>query len=376
LPALIDNVQAFALRYPEPHDSMRIRCVTLARVETVDGIVGWGECISQMQDSALATKVLIDRGFAPLLQGADATDVRARWEEMRGYTYWHGQGGIASFAISALDTALWDIAGKAAGLPVHALLGGKLSDRLRVCASVIMNTLDLDALGAEFADYRARGYTWIKGGWGQEPSAGFGTDEERDVAVARTVRDAVGPDVEISLDISARANLDSARAVRLAQRLEEFDLAWLEDPLHHEDVEGYRRIRAATEIRIATGERAWTLDNYRRLVHGGAVDILLLDPGRIEGVTGTWRAAQLADAARVGIVPHSWSSALNTAAALHVFAASRNVVVFELKPNESPMQHELVTNPFAQVDGMIAVPDAPGLGVEVDEAVVSRYSFD
>lgn len=376
MPSLIDNVRAFALRYPEPHDSMRIRCVTLARVETVDGIVGWGECISQMQDSALATKVLIDRGFAPLLEGADATDVRARWEEMRAYTYWHGQGGIASFAISALDTALWDIAGKAAGLPVHALLGGKLSDRLRVCASVILNTLDLDALGAEFADYRARGYTWIKGGWGQEPSAGFGMDEERDVAIARTVRDAVGPHVKISLDISARANLDSARAVRLAHRLEEFDLAWLEDPLHHEDVEGYRRIRAATEIRIATGERAWTLDDYRRLVHGGAVDILLLDPGRIEGITGTWRAAQLADAARVGIVPHSWSSALNTAAALHVFAASRNVVVFELKPNESPMQHELVTHPFVQVDGMIAVPDAAGLGVEVDEAVVGRYSFD
>ena len=355
---------------------MRIRCVTLARVQTEDGIVGWGECISQMQESALATKVIIDRGFAPLLLGSDATNVRARWEQMRTHAYWHGQGGIVSFAISALDIALWDVAGKAAGLPVHALLGGKLHDRVRACASVILNTLDLDALGTEFEGYRDRGYTWIKGGWGQEPAAGFGMDEKRDLAVARTVREAVGPDVKISLDVSARSNLSSAGAIRLARQLEPFDPAWLEDALHHEDIDGYRRVRAATRIPLATGERAWTLHDYRRLVRSGAVDIVLLDPGRIDGLTGTWEAAREAHAARVGWVPHSWSSALNTAAALHVFAATANGVVFELKPNESPMQHELVTDPFEQEDGYLTVRNAPGLGVEVDETVVKRYSFD
>lgn len=355
---------------------MRIRCVTLARVETDDGLVGWGECISQMQESALATKVVIDRGLTPILVGTDATDVRARWEQMRAHAYWHGQGGIVSFAISAVDIALWDVAGKAAGLPVHALLGGKLHDRVRACASVILNTLDLDALGAEFADYRARGYTWVKGGWGQEPTAGFGMDEGRDLAVARTIREAVGPDVNVSLDVSARANLRSARAVRLAGKLEEFDLAWLEDALDHSDLDGYRRLRASTQIPLATGERCWTINDYRRLVRSGAVDIVLLDPGRIDGLTGTWKAAEEADAARVSWVPHSWSSALNTAAALHVFAATPNGAVFELKPNESPLQHELVTNPFVMIDGHIAVRDEPGLGVDVDEAAVRRYSFD
>jgi L-alanine-DL-glutamate epimerase-like enolase superfamily enzyme len=329
-----------------------------------------------MQESALATKVVIERGLGPLLAGTDATDVGARWEQMRTHAYWHGQGGIVSFAISAVDIALWDVAGKTAGLPVHALLGGKLHDRVRACASVILNTLDLDALGAEFAGYRERGWTWVKGGWGQEPTAGFGMDERRDLAVARTAREALGPDVNLSLDVSARAGLKSAGAVRLARRLEQFDLAWLEDALHHEDLEGYRRLRAATETPLATGERAWTIYDYRRLVRGGAVDIVLLDPGRIDGLTGTWKAAEEAAAARVGWVPHSWSSALNTAAALQVFAATANGVVFELKPNESPLQHELVTNPFEQVDGYLAVRDTPGLGVEVDEAVVARYSFD
>jgi L-alanine-DL-glutamate epimerase-like enolase superfamily enzyme len=374
--SLIRRLDAYPLRYPEPHDSMRDRYVTLARIETDDGLVGWGECISQWPESAIATQVVIERGLAPLLEGADATNVRARWEQMRNHAFWHGNGGIVSFAISAIDIALWDVAGKAANLPVHALLGGKLHDRVRACASVIMNTLDLDALGSEFADYRSRGFTAVKGGWGQDPGAGFGMDEARDLAIAKTVREAVGPETGVSLDVSARARWNSARAVRMARRLEEFDLAWLEDPLHHEDVDGYRRLRAATEIPIATGERAWTQFDYRRLVHSGAVDIVLIDPGRIEGVTGMKRAADEADVAGVGIVPHSWSSALNTAAALHVFATSPNGVVFEIKPNESPMQHELVTNPFVQIDGYLEVRDAPGLGVEVDESVVQKYAFD
>jgi len=371
----IARVDAFPLCYPEPHDSMRNRYVTLARVETDDGLVGWGECISQWPESAVATGVVIERGLAPLLQGADATSPRARWEQMRAHAFWHGNGGIVSFAISAVDIALWDVAGKAAALPVHALLGGKINDRFRACASVILNTLDLDALGAEFADYRARGFTAVKGGWGQVPEAGFGMSLTRDLAVARTVREAVGPDVGVSLDVSARARLNSAAAIRLARRLEEFDLAWLEDALHHEDVDGYRRLRAATEIPLATGERCWTVLDYRRLVRSGAVDIVLIDPGRAEGLTGMKLAADEAASSGVGIVPHSWSSALNTAAALHVFAVSTNPVVFELKPNENPMQHELVTEPFEQVDGFVGVRDAPGLGVEVDEEAVRRYAF-
>jgi L-alanine-DL-glutamate epimerase-like enolase superfamily enzyme len=371
----IGSIEAFPLCYPEPHDSMRDRYVTLARVETEDGIVGWGECISQWPESAVATATVIKRGFEPLLKGSDATNVRARWEEMRAHAFWHGNGGIVSFAISAVDSALWDITGKAVQLPVHALLGGKLHDRVRACASVILNTLDLDALAAEFVGYRERGFTAVKGGWGQDPEAGFGMSEKRDLAVARTIREAVGPEVGVSLDVSARARWNSARAVRMAHRLKEFNLAWLEDPLHHEDVDGYRRLRATTEIPIATGERAWTIFDYRRLVRAGAVDIVLIDPGRVEGVSGMKRAAEEADAAGVGFVPHSWSSALNTAAALHVFAASPNGVVFEIKPDRSPMQHELVTNPFEQVGGYIEIRDAPGLGVDIDESVVREYMF-
>lgn len=371
----VKSVRAYPLRYPEPHDNMRQRAITLARIETDDGIVGWGECIPQWPEAALAVQVLIERGFASLLEGRDATEVRRTRQELSQQAFWYGGGGIASFAISAIDTALWDIAGKAAELPVHSLLGGKVADRVRVCASVILNTLDLDALGQEFADYASRGYTAIKGGWGRDPQAGFGMDERRDLTVARTVRAAIGPNTGLAFDVSARANWTSAHAVRMARRLEEFDLIWLEDALHHEDVDGYRRLRRATELSLATGERAWNLHDYRRLIRSNVIDIVLIDPGRAEGITGMKEAADEAANSGVHLVPHSWSSAINTAAALHVFASCHNALVFELKPNDSPMQHELVTAPFVQKDGFLRVPQSPGLGVDVDESVVARYTF-
>ena len=263
---------------------------------------------------------------------------------MRSHAFWHGEGGIVSFAISALDIAAWDLAGKLAAFLFTSLLGGKLHDRVRACASVILNTLDLDGLREEFGDYQERGFTAFKGGWGQVPEAGFGTDPARP-AIAHTLRDVVGPTSSLALDVSARAAWTSSHALRMARQLEEFGLGWLEDPLHHEDHDGYRRIRAEVSTPLATGERCWTIQDYRRLVRSGGVDIILVDPGRIEGISGMKAIADDAAAERVRFVPHSWSSALNTAAALNVFAAATNGHVFEIKPNPSPMQHELVSDP-------------------------------
>jgi L-alanine-DL-glutamate epimerase-like enolase superfamily enzyme len=200
-------------------------------------------------------------------------------------------------------------------------------------------------------------------------------DARLDVAVVAACREAVGDDVELSCDVSARAKWTATHACELARRFGEYRLAWLEDALHHEDHDGWRRLRAAAPMHLATGERCWTVEDYRRLVRSGSVDIVLIDPGRAEGLTGMKLAADDAHSQNVRFVPHSWSSAINTAAALHVFASSPNGVVFELKPNRSPMQHELGRRPFEQVDGFIEVPDEPGLGVDVDEDVVRKYAF-
>jgi L-alanine-DL-glutamate epimerase-like enolase superfamily enzyme len=371
----IARITAYPLEYPEPNDGGKLRYVTLVRVDTDDGAVGWGECISQWPESAVAVKTLVERGLAPLLAGADPTATRRLWERMREHTFWIGRGGIASFAISALDMALWDLAGKLAGVPVHRLLGGKLNDRVAACASMIWDPGDLDWTADEVRHAVDSGFTAIKCGWGRDPATAFGTDQERDVAVVERAREAIGSDVALATDVSGRVHWTATHAIAMARRFEPYGLAWLEDALPPEDLEGYRRLREAAPMPIATGERDWTVEDYRLRVRSKGVDIILVDPGRVEGITAMKLVVDDAASEGVRFVPHSWSSALNTAAALHVFAASPNGVVFEIKLRPSPLQHELVSQPFDQQGGFVTVPDRPGLGCEVDEKTVDRYAF-
>lgn len=371
----IADVRAYALTYPEPHGGGQIRHLTLVRIETADGHVGWGEAITGLPEASLAAVTVVEAGLAPLLVGEDPTLVRRHLERMREHTFWYGTGGIATMAVAAIDTALWDLSGQIAGVPVHRLLGGKLVDRVRVCASVIWDLDDLDATAEWFASFAARGFTAVKGGWGRTPTAAFGIDERRDLELLGVVRDALGPEVQLSADVSVRARWTVDHAIEMANRFAAYDLEWLEDALVFDDIEGYARLRRAAPMAIATGERMWRPNEYQRLFDAGAADIVLIDPGRVEGISGMKETADRAAASHVQFVPHSWSSAINTAAALHVFAASPNGRVFELKPDESPMQHELVENPFTMSDGHLTVPDAPGLGVRVDESALAKFAL-
>lgn len=372
----IARVDAFPLRYPEPNNAGKIRWVTLVRIETGDGAVGWGEAITGAEDASLATKVIVDRGLGPRLVDRDPRDVETIWTELTTTTYWSGNGGIVTFAISAIDMALWDLAGHLAGLPVHELLGGKRRDYVRAASSIIFDTADIDGIGRQFADLHARGYGVLKGGWGHDLAIAFGRDADRDLAIVRTIREAVGDAAEIVVDVVAGAGWTAEVAIARARAFEPYRLYWLEDALPEGDDAGWAALRASTRTLLCTGEKGWTVPHFAGLIARGALDIVMLDPGRAEGVTGSWRVIQHAAAAGMSWNAHSWSGALNTAAALHLAAASSNVLVLELKPEPGPMQHELVSDPIEMVDGMIAVRDAPGLGVTVDEAAVRRYTAD
>jgi L-alanine-DL-glutamate epimerase-like enolase superfamily enzyme len=217
----------------------------------------------------------------------------------------------------------------------------------------------------------------VKGGWGHDLATAFGRDEARDMTIAQAVRGAVGDAIDIICDVVALAGWTPEHAIHMARRLDdEVGLYWLEDPLPENDLDGYRALRAAVTTRICTGEKGWTGDHFARLIGSGALDVIMVDPGKAEGVTGVWNVIRAAANAGLDWNAHSWSSALNTAASLHLAAASDNVLLMELKPLPSPMQHELVREPIVQVDGWVAPPDGPGLGVEVDEAVVRAYRFD
>lgn len=372
----IARVEALPLRYAEPNNNGKTRCVALVRIETASGAVGWGEAITGSEDASLATRVIVDRGLAPRLLGRDPRDVEAIWSEFRESTYWSGNGGIVTFALSAIDMALWDLAGRLAGVPLYRLLGGKRRDRVRAASSIIFDTADLDATGRQFADLRARGYEVLKGGWGHDLSIAFGKDAKRDLAIVRTVRDAVGEDAEIIVDVAAGSNWTASHAIAMARAFEPYRLYWLEDALPEGDLEGWKRLRAATATALCTGEKGWLVPDFRRLIDTGALDVVMIDPGRAEGVTGTKKVIDMAAEARQAWNAHSWSSAINTAASLHLAAASPNVLLLELKPEPSPMQNDIVADPIVMDNGFIAVRDGPGLGVTVDEAAVRRYLFD
>jgi L-alanine-DL-glutamate epimerase-like enolase superfamily enzyme len=372
----IKMVTAHTLRYPEPHDHGAIRHITLARVESEDGAVGWGECISQFPESCLATKIVIEQGYAPILIGQSSLDVEARWQQMLDRIWWYGPQGIAAFAVSAVDMALWDLKANLLGLPLCSLIGGKLNDRVSAMASIHLDMTDLNWTVKEFAWFRQQGYRIVKGGWGKTPEAVFGLDRKRDIELARRVREVIGDEVDLVFDVlGARVKWDVPTAIQRFRDLEPYRLKWIEEPLPPHDLDAHARLRCAVSTCIGTGEQEWNVEGYKRLIQSGGVDVVQMDPGRCLGITGCVKVIKLIEAANLRFTAHTWSSALNTAASVHLLATSMHALTMDFKPHESPTQHELVSDPWVQKDGYIEVRDKPGLGVTVREDIVKKYSF-
>jgi L-alanine-DL-glutamate epimerase-like enolase superfamily enzyme len=370
---LIKRVDAFPLEYAEPHYRGQIRYITLARVETDDGAVGWGEAISQFPEAAVATRTLILDGFAPLIEGADPLEVELLWQRMCRHAYWYGVEGIAAFAISAIDMALWDLKGKLLGQPVATLLGGQLRSEIPAMGSVIFDMDDLDWTLGEFSLMRDAGYGIVKAGWGMPGGPMFGADAARDLRYLEEVRAVIGPDLSLVVDVPGAQGLwDVPTAIRRLREWERFDLRWVEQPLHPADLAGHRRLRAAVAVPIGTGEDEWSPETYQRVIECDGVDVLQLDPGRCLGLTGCREVIKMVETANLKCSAHSWSGALNTAASLAFLATSAHGDTLDFKPHPSPMQHELVEDPWAQSGGLLALRPEPGLGVRVEEAAVRR----
>lgn len=372
---LVKKIDVFPLGYEEPNDDLATRRVVMVRIEASDGTVGWGECISQFHEATLATTALIENGLVDLVIGKDPLDNHTIWEALRQHVWWYGgTGGIAAFAISALDMALWDLKGKILNVPLYHLFGGKLIERLPVCASTHPKLPTIEGMAEELGRHIANGYQLVKAGFGKKGYANLGTDPKRDIAFVKAVREAIGPDAGFIVDIGAKMHWDIPHAIQMARAFAEYNLTWLEDPFHPDNFNGYRHLRQAVpEMRVGFGERFWNLDDYHRLLEADVCDVILIDPGRTEGVTGMREIARLAAQYNIKMDAHTWSTAVNTAASIHVSLCSTNTTIFEMKAIPNPMQHELVKNPIQHVDGWIYAPEGPGLGVEVIEDVVHKY---
>lgn len=371
----IENVRAIPIAYPEPNDDGRIRHLCLVRVTTDSGLVGWGEAVTMFEEASIATAAIIDGMAEAVLIGADPRDVTHLWASMKGHAWWYGEGGIASLAIAALDIALWDLKGKAANLPVLALLGGAVHERLPAMATGHAVHAEISDLVEEIAGWVGDGLHAVKVGFGKKGLAHLGFDHDRDIEFVAKLRASIGEGKGIMIDIGNAIRWDVAKAVRRTNAMEKYNIAWIEEPLGRDNLAGYATLKAKTRTRIAFGEREWDVKGITRIVASGTVDVVGIDPGRAEGITGFFRACQIIEAASLQANAHSYSSAIVAAASLAVSMASASTRVLEVKPLPNPMQDELVSTPVTHTHGWFYPPTEPGLGIAVNEDVVERYSL-
>ena len=366
------SVEAIPVSYPEPNDFNALRHLCLVKITTDDGVVGWGESITQFPEANFAVKAIIE-GMAERVVGKDPIANHEIWLAIKDKAWWYGYGGgIASYAVSAIDIALWDVKGKLLGTSVTNLLGGPVHEKLPVIASCHAHYEDIGKMVEEAQEWVAPGLHGVKVGLGKRGTAHLGYDHDRDVEYMRRMREGL-PGKSIMLDCGWNVKWDVMTAIRRVRAFEEYDLTWIEEPLGAWDPEGYANLRSKTTTLIAYGEKEWNIEGFERILDTGTVDVVGIDPGRAEGITGFRRAADRIEFHHRQANAHAWSSAICSAASLAVSFSSPAFKLFEFKPLRNPMQHELVTKPFEHVDGWVYPPTGPGLGIEVLDEVVDRY---
>ena len=297
------------------------------------------------------------------------------WRKLKSNSWWYSyRGGLASFALSAIDIALWDLKGKLLGVPVIDLLGGADRDQLPAIASTHAFDGSLEYEAQRHGRYvHEGGFAGVKIGFGKRGEARLGYEFQRDVDFVRLLREAIGSKAMLIIDRGQALPWTVADAIRRTNAFEQYGLTWIEEPLEPHDVRGFHILRQHCKTLITSGEREWEPRGFKAFIESGVVDVVGCDVGRAEGITGALKVIEYVEANDVWFNSHAWSSAVNTAASIAISATTPRCLVQELKPDENPMQHELVDNPFEQRDGVIEVPRRPGLGVEPKEAILEKY---
>jgi L-rhamnonate dehydratase len=365
----ITDVQALYLRLPEIQartDSSQDALIV--KVETDAGITGWGEVdgcpyVTRAVIEAPMSHTLVT-GLKELLLGEDPLEITRLWQKMYERTLYYGREGAVIQAMAGIDLALWDIKGKALEQPLWKLLGGGFRKKLRVYASNMFQfTAEATAERAQRA--RDQGFTAVKFGW--EP---FGQAATTDCAYLEAIRRAVGDEIDIMLDVGLI--WDAKTTLQRARLFEPYRLAWIEEPLHPDDLEGYRRVSEGTVTKIAAGEEECTLRGFTRLMDEGRIDVVQVDLTRC-GLTQAMQIAAAAAARGLPVINHNFTTDINVAASLHYLASVPNAFIMEYCVEPSEISRSLARNPIAIVDGHADVPDEPGLGVEPDPAMIEKY---
>jgi D-galactarolactone cycloisomerase len=339
---------------------------TLIEVKTDEGITGIG--------SVYTTKALVDgslRLLRPFLIDENALEPERVSEKLHQMTFWNGRGGAVTHTISGIDIALWDILGKALGQPVARLLGGYYRQRIKPYGSILF--AGPGQLRETLAQALSRGFRAIKVGWGP-----FGrVDAQTDEALVRTVRETVGPGVEVMVDAGGSEQFwprGYKWALETARMLKDYDIAWFEEALPPDDLENYVKLRQHAPLPISAGEVLTRRQSFIPWIERGAVDVIQPDLTKVGGLSEGRRIGWMAYDHHVQLVPHGWNTAVGLAADLQLVAAMP-VASYVEYITPSPYVDDLLATPFRlEEDGMLTIPCAPGLGIELNDEAVRRMS--
>jgi L-alanine-DL-glutamate epimerase-like enolase superfamily enzyme len=381
----ITDVQAMvlqgAVKYADPVGDAEppgVYQCCLIRVETNAGITGW----SDIETQPLVAKAAVDApasgfemmdGLRSLAIGENPFDHERLWDKLYRGSIYFGRRGAAIQALSGIDIACWDIVGKITHQPVWRLLGGAYRSKVRAYASTLFRPTP-DAMRKACAAYLSRGFGAIKFGWGV-----FGRDAKLDDALVRAARQECGPDITLLVDPGWKIRRTAFDAIETARMLGQHGVFWMEDFLHPDDYDGYARVADAVVslglgVRIAAGEQEATPGGFRQLIERGRIHVAQPDLSRCGGFTAARKIAWMAQEHSIELCPHAWLTDLLTAASLHMNAAIPRSLFLEFNVSENSMLREIIANPLRlNPDGTIDVPEAPGLGIEIDARAVEKF---
>ena len=340
------------------------RDAIIVRVETSEGITGYGEAHPGRSPGAIVS--LIHNTLQPLLVGMTATDCVGAWQRVhRMQLSSHGLGAGTCLALSGIDMALWDIRGKAAKMPLYELLGGSRRRIPAYAGGISMGFQPAQALAQEAQGYVAQGYKAVK--------LRLGDTAKNDIERLRKVRAVLGDDIDILADANTAYTIADVR--RVMPVLAEIQAGWLEEPFACNDFASYREAaKISALVPLAAGENHFTRFEFGQLLEARAVQIWQPDLSKSGGITEAVRIAAMASAFRIPVHAHSSATGLNHAATLHFLAATENAGYFEACVSSfNPLRDMFGTTFKIGEDGCVEPPDAPGIGVEVDESIFERY---
>ncbi|RUT31394.1 mandelate racemase/muconate lactonizing enzyme family protein [Arsenicitalea aurantiaca] len=353
----------------------------LVRVGTDEGLEGWAdvETLAPAAVAIIAGQGMGTLGFHTLghiLVGEDPLDVERLWDKLYVGSAYYGRRGIAMQCISAIDNCLWSIRAQATGLSLAQLLGGRRRDRVMAYASTLFRSTP-EGMAEAAQGYVDKGFRAVKFGWGV-----FGEDPGRDRELVAAARDTLGPDRHLLVDpgwypagwTKPGPMRNRREALALCDWLGDYDVGWVEDFIHPERFDEYAEVRAMSPVPIAAGEQLATAWEFERFISEGCVDIVQPDLSRCGGLTVAVQIARMAEKANVDVVPHSWLTHLLTAYSLQFIATLPRAKFVEFNVSQSRLTGGIAIAPFKlDADGMVAIPDGPGIGAGVDTDFIAAH---